>query len=70
MKTRAYCYSKIDALAEANDQFHWGRNARDLEHAVQILRSHCLNPGLVDQLLFKARRSRAAQASACISDAA
>ena len=48
----------LDALAEANDQFHWGTKAEEIEQAAQRLRRLGANPALARELEAKAVRMR------------
>jgi hypothetical protein len=48
----------LDALAEANDQFHWGTKVEEVEQAARRLRQLACNPALADELEAKAIRMR------------
>ena len=50
--------SYLDALAEANDQFHWGTKLEEVEQAARRLRQLACNPALADDLEAKAIRMR------------
>ncbi len=54
--------SPLDALAEANAQFHWGTRPDELRTAARNLRGLDLNPGLSTLLDAKAGRMRAVDA--------
>ena len=53
--------SILDALAEANDQFHWGTKVADVEAAARRLRALGLNPALTAELEAKVVRMRTIQ---------
>ena len=55
--------AKMEALVDANEQFHWGQNPNALERAAEVLRSHNLNLMLADRLLFKSLEMRSRQGS-------
>jgi hypothetical protein len=63
MLTQCDAHTKMEALADANDQFHWGHNPDALERAAEVLRTHNLNLMLADKLLFKALEMRSRQGS-------
>jgi len=48
----------LDALAEANMQFHWGTVATEIELVASRLRALSLNPVLASELDAKAGRIR------------
>lgn len=48
----------LDALAEANDQFHWGTKAEEVERAARRLSALGVNPALAQELEAKAARMR------------
>ena len=50
--------SYLDALAEANDQFHWGTKVEEVEAAALRLRQLDSNPVLAGELVAKAFRMR------------
>jgi hypothetical protein len=50
--------SHLDALAEANDQFHWGTKVEEVEQVARRLRSLGANPALAGELESKAVRMR------------
>lgn len=50
--------SYLDALAEANDQFHWGTKVEEVEQAARRLRQVGANPALAGELEAKAIRMR------------
>ena len=56
-------HAKMEALVDANDQFHWGQNPDALERAAEVLRVHNLNLMLADRPLFKALEMRSRQGS-------
>ena len=45
---------RLEALAEANDQLHWGTKIEEIEDAARLLRELNLNPTLADKLALKA----------------
>jgi hypothetical protein len=47
-------HPKLEALAEANDQLHWGKNIEEIEGASRLLRDLNLNISLAEELEFKA----------------
>ena len=49
---------RLDALVEANTQFHWGTSATEIEQAASRLRALNLNPVLASELDLKAGRIR------------
>lgn len=49
----------LDALAHANDQFHWGTKPEELEDAADQLIGAGANAALAQELGAKARRMRA-----------
>jgi hypothetical protein len=54
-------HPKLEALAEANDQLHWGKNIEEIEGASRLLRDLNLNIPLAEELEYKAlimRRER------------
>ena len=53
--TDAIC---LDALVEANSQFHWGTIATEIELAASRLRALSLNAVLASELELKAGRIR------------
>ena len=48
----------LDALADANDQFHWGIKPEDLEDAARRLTAAGINAALAQALEAKASRMR------------
>jgi hypothetical protein len=48
--------SNIDALADANDQFHWGASIEAIQTALRNLRARNLNPILAELLEAKIAR--------------
>ncbi len=51
-RDRDFCY--LDALAEANDQFHWGTKDEEVEQSARRLRTLGVNPALAGELEAKA----------------
>jgi hypothetical protein len=45
--------SRLEALAEANDQFHWGTKVDEIKCAARSLHDLNLNPTLVEKLELK-----------------
>lgn len=55
-RDRDFCY--LDALAEANDQFHWGTKVEEVEQLARRLRSAGANPALAGELEAKVARMK------------
>jgi hypothetical protein len=63
MGTRNYTDAvRLDALVDANTQFHWGTNATEIEEAASRLRALNMNAVLASELDLKAGRIRTIRA--------
>jgi len=59
MPDRYHAHTRLEVLAEANEQLYWGNNADELEKSARNLLSNGLNGSLAERLLSKAQDIRA-----------
>ena len=60
--------ARLDAIAEANTQFHWGSVVEKVEEAASHLRALQLNPVLASGLEAKANRMRTIATFLCTKE--